>query len=147
MTEPTKYFVVTKKAVPEVLLKVVEAKRLLESGKLPTIQDAVDAVGISRSSFYKYKDDIFPFHDSTQGKTVTLSMQIEDEPGLLSDVLQVIAQFGANILTIHQSIPVNGIASLTLSVDVLNETGDISQMMDTIEQQQGIHYVKILARE
>ena len=147
MTEPTKYFVVTKKAVPEVLLKVVEAKRLLESGKLPTIQDAVDAVGISRSSFYKYKDDIFPFHDSTQGKTVTLSMQIEDEPGLLSDVLQVIAQFGANILTIHQSIPVNGIASLTLSVDVLNETGDISQMVDTIEQQQGIHYLKILARE
>ena len=138
---------VTKKAVPEVLLKVVEAKRLLESGKLPTIQDAVDAVGISRSSFYKYKDDIFPFHDSTQGKTVTLSMQIEDEPGLLSDVLQVIAQFGANILTIHQSIPVNGIASLTLSVDVLNETGDISQMVDTIEQQQGIHYLKILARE
>ena len=66
MTEPTKYFVVTKKAVPEALLKVVEAKRLLESGKLPTIQDAVDAVGISRSSFYKYKDDIFPFYDSTQ---------------------------------------------------------------------------------
>ena len=147
MAEKTKYFVVTKKAVPEGLLKVVEAKRLLESGKLPTIQDAVDAVGISRSSFYKYKDDIFPFHDSTQGKTVTLSMQIEDEPGLLSDVLQVIAQFGANILTIHQSIPVNGIASLTLSVDVLNETGDISQMVDTIEQQQGIHYLKILARE
>ena len=147
MTEPTKYFVVTKKAVPEVLLKVVEAKRLLESGKLPTIQDAVDAVGISRSSFYKYKDDIFPFHDSTQGKTVTLSMQIEDEPGLLSDVLQVIAQFGANILTIHQSIPVNGIASLTLSVEVLSDTGDISQMVETIEQQQGIHYLKILARE
>ena len=116
MTEPTKYFVVTKKAVPEVLLKVVEAKRLLESGKLPTIQDAVDAVGISRSSFYKYKDDIFPFHDSTQGKTVTLSMQIEDEPGLLSDVLQVIAQFGANILTIHQSIPINGVAALSISV-------------------------------
>ena len=69
--EKTKYFVVKQKAVPEVLLKVVEAKRLLESGKLPTIQDAVDAVGISRSSFYKYKDDIFPFHDSTQGKTVT----------------------------------------------------------------------------
>ena len=87
MAEANKYFVVTKKAVPEVLLKVVEAKRLLESGKMPTIQDAVDAVGISRSSFYKYKDDIFPFHDSTQGKTLTLSLQIEDEPGLLSDVL------------------------------------------------------------
>ena len=147
MTEPTKYFVVTKKAVPEVLLKVVEAKRLLESGKLPTIQDAVDAVGISRSSFYKYKDDIFPFHDSTQGKTVTLSMQIEDEPGLLSDVLQVIAQFGANILTIHQSIPVNGVATLTLSVEVKDNTGNVSKMVEEFEDQDGIHYVKILARE
>ena len=145
--EKKKYYVVRERAVPEVLLKVVEAKRLLESKRVATVQEAAERTGISRSSFYKYKDDIFPFHDSTQGKTVTLSMQIEDEPGLLSDVLQVIAQFGANILTIHQSIPVNGIASLTLSVDVLNETGDISQMVDTIEQQQGIHYLKILARE
>ena len=74
-------------------------------------------------------------------------MQIEDEPGLLSDVLQVIAQFGANILTIHQSIPINGIASLTLSVDVLPETGDVTQMVASIEEQTGIHYVKILGRE
>ena len=147
MTEPTKYFVVTKKAVPEVLLKVVEAKRLLESGKLPTIQDAVDAVGISRSSFYKYKDDIFPFHDSTQGKTVTLSMQIEDEPGLLSDVLQVIAQFGANILTIHQSIPINGVAALSISVQVLQTTKDISEMLDAMEKRTGVQRVKILAKE
>ena len=116
MAEANKYFVVTKKAVPEVLLKVVEAKRLLESGRMPSIQDAVDAVGISRSSFYKYKDDIFPFHDSTQGKTLTLSLQIEDEPGLLSDVLQVIGQFGANILTIHQSIPINGVAALSVKI-------------------------------
>ena len=147
MAEANKYFVVTKKAVPEVLLKVVEAKRLLESGKMPTIQDAVDAVGISRSSFYKYKDDIFPFHDSTQGKTLTLSLQIEDEPGLLSDVLRVIGQFGANILTIHQSIPVNGVATLTLSVEVKANTGNVSRMVEEIEEHQGIHYVKILARE
>ena len=124
-------------------MKVVEAKRLLESGKLPTIQDAVDAVGISRSSFYKYKDDIFPFHDSTQGKTVTLSMQIEDEPGLLSDVLQVIAQFGANILTIHQSIPINGVAALSISVQVLQTTKDISEMLDAMEKRTGVHSVKI----
>ena len=147
MAEKSNYFVLRAKAVPEVLLKVVEAKRLLDSGKLESVQEATDAVGISRSSFYKYKDDIFPFHDSTQGKTVTLSMQIEDEPGLLSDVLQVIAQFGANILTIHQSIPINGIASLTLSVDVLPETGDVTQMVASIEEQTGIHYVKILGRE
>ena len=73
MGETTKYFVVKQKAIPEVLLKVVEAKRLLESEKVLTIQEAVDAVGISRSSFYKYKDDIFPFHDNSQGTTITLT--------------------------------------------------------------------------
>lgn len=147
MAEPTKYFVVTKKAVPEVLLKVVEAKRLLESGKVLTIQDAVDQVGISRSSFYKYKDDIFPFHDNTQGKTITFSMQIDDEPGLLSDVLKSIAQFGANILTIHQSIPINGVAAVSVSVQVLKTTGDISEMLTEMENKKGVHGVKILAKE
>ena len=147
MGETAKYFVVKQKAVPEVLLKVVEAKRLLESEKVLTIQEAVDAVGISRSSFYKYKDDIFPFHDNTQGKTITLSMQIDDEPGVLSDVLRIIAQFGANILTIHQSIPINGIASLSLSVQVLQTTGDISKMIEQMENQKGVHHVKILAKE
>lgn len=147
MAEKTKYFVLKQKAVPEVLLKVVEAKRLLDSGKAVSVQEAAENVGISRSSFYKYKDDIFPFHDNAKGKTITMVIQLDDEPGLLSVVLRIVAVYHANILTIHQSIPVNGIASLTLSVDVLNETGDISQMVDTIEQQQGIHYLKILARE
>lgn len=147
MAEKTKYFVLKQKAVPEVLLKVVEAKRLLDSGKAVSVQEAAENVGISRSSFYKYKDDIFPFHDNAKGKTITMVIQLDDEPGLLSVVLRIVADYHANILTIHQSIPVKGIASLTLSVDVLNETGDISQMVDTIEQQQGIHYLKILARE
>lgn len=147
MAEKTKYFVLKKKAVPEVLLKVVEAKRLLDSGKAASVQEAAENVGISRSSFYKYKDDIFPFHDNAKGKTITMVIQLDDEPGLLSVVLRIVVDYHANILTIHQSIPVNGIASLTLSVDVLNETGDISQMVDTIEEQQGIHYLKILARE
>ena len=146
MAEP-KYFVVTEKAVPEVLLKVVEAKRLLESGKSPTIQDAADKVGISRSSFYKYKDDIFPFHDNSQGRTITLSMQIDDEPGLLSDVLQVIAHSRANILTIHQSVPINGVAALSLSVQVLKTTEDISDMLGDLEKKNGVHGVKILAKE
>ena len=113
MNESSQYFVVKKKAVPEVLLKVVEAKSLLESEKVPTVQDAVDAVGISRSSFYKYKDDIFRFHDSSQGTTITLTFQMDDEPGILSDVLKMIAECHANILTIHQSIPINGVASLS----------------------------------
>ena len=138
---------VKQKAIPEVLLKVVEAKRLLESEKVLTIQEAVDAVGISRSSFYKYKDDIFPFHDNSQGTTITLTFQMDDEPGILSDVLKIIAEYRANILTIHQSIPINGIASLTLSIQVLQTTGDISRMIEQLEGQPRVHHVKILAKE
>ena len=147
MGEATKYFVVKQKAIPEVLLKVVEAKRLLESEKVLTIQEAVDAVGISRSSFYKYKDDIFPFHDNSQGTTITLTFQMDDEPGILSDVLKIIAEYRANILTIDQSIPINGIASLTLSIQVLQTTGDISRMIEQLEGQPSVHHVKILAKE
>lgn len=147
MDTASKYFVVKQRAVPEVLLKVVEAKRLLDSGKAKTINEAADTVGISRSSFYKYKDDIFQFHDNSQGTTITLTFQMEDEPGLLSDVLKIIAEFGANILTIHQSIPINGVASLSLSVQVLPTTKNVSDMIETMENQKGVKNVKIVAKE
>ena len=147
MEERTKYFVLKQKAVPEVLLKVVEAKRLLESEKAMTVQEASDRVGISRSSFYKYKDDIFPFHDNAKGRTITLVLQMDDERGLLSDILHIVAVYKANILTIPQSIPVGNLASLTLSVEVRPDTGDISRMVEEMEAQKGIHYVKIIARE
>ena len=144
MEDKSKYFVVKQKAVPEVLLKVVEAKKLLETVRAITVQEAADRVGISRSSFYKYKDDIFPFYDNTKGKTITLVVQMDDRQGLLSDLLHV---YRANILTIHQSIPVNGVATLTLSVEVREDTGNVSSMIDELEVLDGIHYVKILARE
>ena len=147
MEEKSKYFVVKQKAVPEVLLKVVEAKKLLESERVITVQEATDRVGISRSSFYKYKDDIFPFYDNAKGKTITLVMQMDDEPGLLSDLLHIVAVYHANILTIHQSIPVNGVATQTLSVEVLESTGNVSRMVEDMEEKHGVHYVKILARE
>ena len=143
----SRYFLVKKKAVPEVLLKVVEAKRLLESERAITVQEATEKVGISRSSFYKYKDDIFPFYDNAKGKTITLVVQMDDEQGLLSDLLHVVAVYKANILTIHQSIPVNGVATLTLSVEVRENTGNVSSMVEVLEELGGIHYVKILARE
>ena len=145
--EKSKYFVVKQKAVPEVLLKVVEAKKLLESERVMTVQEATERVGISRSSFYKYKEDIFPFYDNTKGKTVTFVVQMDDEQGLLSVVLRIVADYHANILTIHQSIPVNGVATLTLSVEVKDNTGNISKMVEEIEEQDGIHYVKIVSRE
>ena len=145
--EKSKYFVVKQKAVPEVLLKVVEAKKLLESERVLTVQEATERVAISRSSFYKYKEDIFPFYDNTKGKTVTFVVQMDDEQGLLSDLLHIVAVYKANILTIHQSIPVNGVATLTLSVEVKDNTGNISKMVEEIEEQDGIHYVKIVSRE
>lgn len=147
MQEKGRYFVLKEKAVPDVLLRVVEAKRLLEAGKVGSVQEATEKMGISRSSFYKYKDDIFPFHDRAKGKTITMVIQLDDEPGILSMVLKTVAEFHANILTIHQSIPINGIASLTLSVDVLPQTLDVTDMVAHIEEQPGIHYVKILGRE
>lgn len=147
MEEKTSYFVLKEKAVPDVLLRVVEAKRLLESEKVASVQEAAERVGISRSSFYKYKDDIFPFHEQARGKTITFIIQMDDEPGLLSMVLQTIARFHGNILTIHQSIPINGVASLTLSVDILPGEGDAEAIVDEIERQDGVHYLKILGRE
>ena len=147
MEGTTVYFVVKRRALPEVLLKVLEANRLIDTRKAASVQDAVEMVGISRSSYYKYKDDIFPFHDSAQGTTLTMSCQMDDEPGLLSDVLKVVADFRANILTIHQSIPINGIASLSLSIQILDTTGDISEMILEMEKREGVHNVKVLARE
>lgn len=147
MADKTSYFVLKEKAVPEVLLKVVKAKTLLETGKVKSIGEAADQVGISRSSFYKYKDDIFPFHDDARGKTITMAIGLMDEPGLLSNILGKVASHKVNILTIHQSIPVGGVATLTLSGDVPEDGSDFSEMVDGIEKIDGINYVKILARE
>ena len=147
MAEDNQYYVVRNKAVPDVLLKVVEAKRLLACERAFSVQEATERVGISRSSFYKYKDDIFPFHDNARGRTITFVMQMDDVPGLLSAVLKIIAEYNGNILTINQTIPINGVASLTLSIDVLPITGDTSSMLEGIERLEGIHYLKILGRE
>ena len=144
--ENNKYYLIKQKAVPEVLLKVIEAKRLLETEKVMTIQEAAEKVGLSRSSFYKYKDDIFPFHENVKGRTVTFVLQMDDQPGMLSEVLKIIAHYSANILTIHQTIPINGVASLTMSMEIPPML-DMSLMMTEFEQKDGIQYVKILAME
>lgn len=144
--ENNRYYLIKQKAVPEVLLKVIEAKRLLETEKVMTIQEAAEKVGLSRSSFYKYKDDIFPFHENVKGRTVTFVLQMDDQPGMLSEVLKIIAHYSANILTIHQTIPINGVASLTMSMEIPPML-DMSLMMTELEQKDGIQYVKILAME
>ncbi len=145
--EEQKYYIVKKSALPEVLLKVVSAKRMLETDEEMTIQEATEAVGISRSSFYKYKDDIFPFHENTKGKNITFMIQMQDQPGLLSMVLNKIAEFGANVLTINQAIPVGGIALISISVEILPSENDFSMFVDGIKNLPGVQSLKFLARE
>ncbi len=145
--ERNRYYVVRDKALPEILQKVADAKRLLETDQTLTVQEAAERVGLSRSSFYKYKDDIAPFSDNTRGKTITLVIQMQDEPGLLSDLLKVVSDYRANILTIHQAIPVNGMATVTLSAEVRPNTGDVSGMVGDMEILAGIQNVKILGVE
>ena len=147
MARKIKYYLVAAEALPEIFIRVAEAKRMMQTGEADTVGAATKMAGISRSAFYKYKDDIFPFYEGRKGKTVNLVIQMDDEQGILSVVLKSVADAKANILTIHQSVPVNGIASLTLSVDVFPESDDVDDMAKQIESLKGIHYVKILARE
>lgn len=146
MSDVNSFFVLREKAVPEVLLKVVEAKKLMEKHKVKNVQEAVERVGISRSSFYKYKDDIYPFSESDREISITLSLLIEDRPGILSQVLKTMAEGGANILTIHQSIPVNAVASISLSIQILPGQS-LSEIVRELEALDGILEVKVLARE
>ena len=139
-----KYYLVRESAVPDVLLRVVDAKKLLETGKAETVNEAAELVGISRSSFYKYKEDILPFHESMQGKTLTFVLQVEDKPGLLSAILKRVAEYHVNILTVHQAIPTGGIASLTLSVEIFTTSGDVQQMIQEVEELEGVQNLKIL---
>ncbi len=143
----TSYYIVKEKALPEVLLKVATVKKLLERDPKLSIIAAVEAEGISRSSFYKYKDDIMEFNDTAKGRTITFVMQMADSPGLLAEVLKMIAGYGANVLTIHQSIPVNGVATLTISIEVPADVGDVSRLITEIEHLDSVHYVKVVSRE
>ncbi len=147
MNSESDYFVVRTKALPAVLKKVVEVKSILESEKGISIAEATERAGISRSSFYKYKEDIFPFYDSSKGKTVTLVIQMRDELGYLSKICSKISEYRANILTIHQSIPVNSIVTLSVSIEVREDTSDINTMIREIEEWSNIQYVKILSQE
>ena len=143
----TNYYVIKKKAVPEVLLKVLEVQKLLDSKRAVSVLEATEKVGISRSSYYKYKDDIFPFYAGKKGSSITFVIEVDDQPGVMASILNIFALYKANILTIHQSIPMNGIATLTLSVTIAETQGDAAAMVEHIEHIEGVHYLKILGRE
>jgi chorismate mutase len=147
MKKTDQFFIVDKSVLPEVFLKVIEVKTILEKGKIKTVQDAVSEVGISRSAFYKYRDYIFPFYENTRGKTITMYLQLEDVSGLLSNVLNLIADAGANILTINQNIPLNGMANVTITIETGKMKEDIGSLMETLELVDSVKKIEIIARE
>ena len=145
--EDKNFFIVDKSVLPEIFLKVMEVKNLLESKKEKTVQDAVNRVGISRSAFYKYRDAVHPLYENTRGKTVTIAANLDDTPGLLSAVLNSIATEGANILTINQTIPINGIANVTITIETNEMQGEFGRLMTQLENLQGMQSIKIIGRE
>ncbi len=140
-------FIVSKRALPKVLRKVVEVKRMLAGNPDLTVQEAADSVDLSRSSFYKYKDDVLPFHETSRGKTVNVLLQVSDETGVLSAILKEVAQCGANVLTIQQSIPIGGIASVALGFEILPETADLDELEQRIQSVSGVQKLQVLGIE
>lgn len=147
MNDNSKFYIVDKKVLPEVFVKVVEVKKLVENSKAKTIQDAVNLVGISRSAFYKYRDFVFPLNENTRGTTVTIAFNLDDTPGLLSDVLNVIADYDINILTINQTIPINNIANVTVTLDIGMINTDFELFIKKMKNISGVQTLKIIARE
>ena len=133
-----KYLLVDSSILPDIYHKVIEAKRLLNSGKCSCVSDAVKRTGISRSAYYKYKDYVFPFYEMSKEKILTLYILMEDRPGIMSDFLNTLARAGANILTINQNIPDNGAANITVSIQTGNLKTDIETLLEKIRRRDGI---------
>ena len=145
MEKKNKYYVVRDKALPEVLQKVVEVKRLLEADKNMTVQEAAEQVGLSRSSFYKYKDAVQPFQNMKAGRIITFYTLLKDTPGVLSNILSIFANSGANILTINQTIPTNGCAAVTISAETSGLAEPLEKLIADVAAVDGVVRVEVLA--
>ena len=145
MAQRPKYFIVEADKLPEVFLKVVQAKRMLELREVSTINEAAQRVGISRSAFYKYKDSVMPFNDMMSGHIVTFQSMLRDEPGVLSSILNIFAISGANIPTINQSIPVNGCGAVTISAETSGMKDPLDELIRQLNDLDGVVQFEILA--
>lgn len=143
--EKKRYFIVSADALPEVFVKVAEAKRMLQVGEVSTVGQAAAAVGISRSAFYKYKDAVRPFNDMLHGRIVTFQILLKDEPGILSATLNVFAGTGVNILTINQNIPVNGCAVVTMTAETSALQHSMEEVLGKVSVIDGVIKCEILA--
>lgn len=141
----TKYYLVDAEMLPEIFLKVEDAKELLQTGEASTVAEAVSRVGISRSAFYKYKDGISPFQDLKRGHILTFHILLRDQPGVLSAVLSTFAECGVNILTINQSIPVNGAATVTVSAETSRMQDGVESLLSRLKESAGVLQAEVLA--
>ena len=145
MASTPKYYIVEASALPEVFLKVAEAKRLLSTGEVSTVNDATRLTGISRSAFYKYRDAVMPFQHMMSGRVVTFQLLLQDEMGALSNLLTIFANCKANIMTINSIVPTNGSAVVTISAETMDLTIQLEEMLRLLRQEPGVIKADILA--
>ncbi len=143
--QTSKYFLVASEVLPDVILKVAEANRMLRAGEARTAQEAAKAVGISRSAFYKYRGAVQPFSDMRTEHIVTFYALLKNRPGVLSNVLSIFAASGANILTINQSIPTNGCAAVTVSAETSPMDESVERLIADAAALDGVVRFEILA--
>ena len=145
MAQAPKYYIVEASALPEVFLKVAEAKRLLSTGEARTVNDATIRTGISRSAFYKYRDALLPFQNMMTGRIITFQLLLHDEPGMLSSLLNIFADTKANIMTINSIVPTNGCAVVTISAETIDVTVPLEDLLRQLRQAHGVIKAEILA--
>lgn len=145
MNQKPKYYIVRAAALPEVFVKVAEAKRLLSTGQAATVNEATQMTDISRSAFYKYRDAILPFHNMMKGRIITFQFMLQDEQGLLSQILGVFAQEKANILTINSIIPTNGCALVTISAETSEVEVSLEELLHQLGTIPGVIKAEVLA--
>ena len=140
-----KYYIVSEDALPDIFIKVAEAKRMLQVGEAKNVGEAARLMNISRSAFYKYKDAVQPFQDMNAGRIITFYALLKDNPGVLSNYLSIFANSGANILTINQTIPTNGCAGVTISAETSEMKEGLEEMMAGISGAFGVLKFEVLA--
>lgn len=145
MENTPKYYIVEASALPEIFLKVAEAKRLLSIGEAATVNDATQMTGISRSAFYKYRDAVLPFQNMMTGRIITFQLLLHDAPGILSDILVLFAEFKANIITINSIVPTNGCAIVTISAETMDLTVQLEELLRQLRGTEGVIKAEILA--
>ena len=145
MAQSPKYYIVEASALPEVFLKVAEAKRLLSTGEVNTVNEATIRTGISRSAFYKYRDALLPFQNMMTGRIITFQLLLHDEPGMLSGLLTIFADCKANIMTINSIVPTNGCAVVTISAETIDVTVPLEDLLRQLRQTHGVIKAEILA--